>query len=131
MTRKSLPPLSITIRVMNAKDEPATTSQIVQNNCQKRIRLLLYPTVAWTRQGNAWFFTARTGLHFTHYDLDAPLAADTPHIDRTLPITSIDSEAGSAANSPAPNGRNAKPRGVGSVGAKRAKSPKNSAKTSP
>ena len=54
-------------------------------------RTLLYPTVAWTRQGNAWFFTARTGLHFTHYDLDAPLAADTPHIDRTLPITSIDS----------------------------------------
>ena len=24
-------------------------------------RTLLYPTVAWTRRGNAWFVTARTG----------------------------------------------------------------------
>ncbi len=54
-------------------------------------RMLLYPTVSWTRQGNAWFFTARTGLHFTHYELDDPAAPEVPHIDRTLPITSIDS----------------------------------------
>ena len=47
MTRKSLPPLSITIRVMKAKDEPATTSQIVQNNCQNRMFTSpLYPTAA-------------------------------------------------------------------------------------
>ena len=52
-------------------------------------RTLLYPTVSWSRQGNAWFFTARTGLHMTHYDLDDP-AATEPHINRVLPITSVD-----------------------------------------
>jgi LPS-assembly protein len=52
-------------------------------------RSLLYPTVSWTQRGNAWFFTARTGLHMTHYNLDAPGAADT-NINRVLPITSVD-----------------------------------------
>ena len=28
-------------------------------------RTVLYPTVAWTQRGNAWFFTARAGLHMT------------------------------------------------------------------
>ena len=26
-------------------------------------RSILYPTVAWSRQGSSWFFTAQTGLH--------------------------------------------------------------------
>jgi LPS-assembly protein len=53
-------------------------------------RTVLYPTVAWTRQGNAWFVTARTGLHMTSYNLDDPNAPDK-HIDRFVPISSIDS----------------------------------------
>lgn len=53
-------------------------------------RWLLYPSVAWNRRGNAWFFTARTGVHLTHYDLDDP-AAPEQHIDRAVPITSVDS----------------------------------------
>ncbi|MDQ2963691.1 MAG: LPS-assembly protein LptD [Pseudomonadota bacterium] len=53
-------------------------------------RSLFYPTVSWTRRGNAWFVTARTGLHMTHYDLENSTAEDT-HINRVLPITSVDS----------------------------------------
>ncbi len=54
-------------------------------------RTVLYPTASWTRQGNAWFVTARTGLHMTHYDLDNPVAPEVPHLNRVLPITSVDS----------------------------------------
>ena len=53
-------------------------------------RSLFYPTVSWTRRGNAWFVTARTGLHMTHYDLEDSIAEDT-HLNRVLPITSVDS----------------------------------------
>src|SRR5437660_1690477 len=53
-------------------------------------RSLFYPTVSWTRRGNAWFVTARTGLHMTHYDLEDSIAEDT-HLSRVLPITSVDS----------------------------------------
>ncbi|MEP6942115.1 MAG: LPS-assembly protein LptD [Betaproteobacteria bacterium] len=53
-------------------------------------RSILYPTVAWSRQGSAWFFTAQTGLHMTNYDLDNPV---TPPLSfyRVLPITTVDS----------------------------------------
>ena len=53
-------------------------------------RLVLYPTVAWTRRGSAWFVTARTGLHMTAYNLEDPNAPDR-HIDRFVPISSVDS----------------------------------------
>jgi LPS-assembly protein len=53
-------------------------------------RTVLYPTVAWTKRGNAWFFTARTGLHMTTYNLEDPTATDR-HLNRILPITSVDS----------------------------------------
>jgi LPS-assembly protein len=52
-------------------------------------RAQLYPTVSWTQRGNAWFFTAKTGLSMTHYDLNE----ETPQgsqINRVLPITSVD-----------------------------------------
>ena len=57
-------------------------------------RSVLYPTVAWSQQGNAWFFTAQTGLHMTNYDLDNV----SPHVDattpsnfnRVLPINTVD-----------------------------------------
>jgi LPS-assembly protein len=52
-------------------------------------RVLLYPTASWTQRGNAWFLTARAGLHMTHYDLEDPTATDT-HINRVLPIGSVD-----------------------------------------
>ncbi len=55
-------------------------------------RTLLYPTVSWTQRGNAWFFTARAGLHVTHYDLEDSTATDT-HINRVLPIGSLDCRA--------------------------------------
>jgi LPS-assembly protein len=53
-------------------------------------RAVLYPTVAWTRRGNAWFFTARTGLHMSTYSLDDPAAPDK-NINRVVPISSLDS----------------------------------------
>lgn len=51
-------------------------------------RGLFYPTLAWSRQGNAWFFTARAGLSMTHYEVDNP--GQTSSISRVLPITSLD-----------------------------------------
>ncbi len=53
-------------------------------------RTVLYPTVAWTKRGNAWFVTARTGLHMSTYNLDDPTAPDR-HLNRFVPISSVDS----------------------------------------
>ncbi|HEX8009486.1 MAG TPA: LPS-assembly protein LptD [Casimicrobiaceae bacterium] len=53
-------------------------------------RTVLYPTVAWTKRGNAWFFTAKTGLHLSTYNLDDPAAPDR-HLNRVVPISSLDS----------------------------------------
>jgi len=53
-------------------------------------RTVLYPTVAWTRRGNAWFFTAKTGLHLSAYSLDDPSAPDK-NLTRSVPISSLDS----------------------------------------
>ena len=53
-------------------------------------RTVLYPTVSWTRQGNAWFVTAKTGLHLTSYNLDDPNAPEK-NLNRSVPITSLDS----------------------------------------
>jgi len=57
-------------------------------------RSLLYPTVTWSQHGNAWFFTARTGLSMTHYDFENsdppdPTLTDL-HLTRVLSISSID-----------------------------------------
>jgi LPS-assembly protein len=53
-------------------------------------RLVVYPTVNWTRRGNAWFLTARTGVHMTYYDIHDSTVEDQ-HISRVVPITSVDS----------------------------------------
>ena len=54
-------------------------------------RFVLYPTVAWSRQGPAWFFTARTGLHLREYSLDSPTTAlPDRHLSYAIPITSVD-----------------------------------------
>ena len=57
-------------------------------------RSLLYPTVTWSQHGDAWFFTARTGLSMTHYDFENsdppdPTLTDL-HLTRVLSISSID-----------------------------------------
>ncbi len=58
-------------------------------------RSVLYPTVTWSQRGNAWFVSARTGLHMTHYDFDNATPAIAPitetHLNRVLPISSVDS----------------------------------------
>jgi LPS-assembly protein len=58
-------------------------------------RSLVYPTVTWSQHGNAWFFTARTGLSMTHYDFENSDPPDPTltslHLNRVLPISSIDS----------------------------------------
>ena len=53
-------------------------------------RTLLYPTVGWTKRGNAWFVTARTGLHMSTYNLENPAVPDR-HLNRVVPISSVDS----------------------------------------
>jgi LPS-assembly protein len=58
-------------------------------------RSVLYPSVTWSQRGNAWFVSARTGLHMTHYDFDNSNAADAAlpeqHLNRVVPISSVDS----------------------------------------
>ncbi len=56
-------------------------------------RFFVYPTVSWERQGAAWFFRARTGVHHRAYSIDATPSTGAPasHIDITTPITSVDS----------------------------------------
>jgi LPS-assembly protein len=53
-------------------------------------RAVLYPTVDWSRRGSAWFFTARTGVHLSDYDLVESTAEDK-HLTRAVPISSLDS----------------------------------------
>ncbi|HSU44257.1 MAG TPA: LPS-assembly protein LptD, partial [Casimicrobiaceae bacterium] len=54
-------------------------------------RVVAYPTVAWMRQGSAWFFNARGGLHMREYLLDqtTPGLPDR-HPSYAIPIASID-----------------------------------------
>ncbi|MGH8802017.1 MAG: LPS-assembly protein LptD, partial [Casimicrobiaceae bacterium] len=54
-------------------------------------RFVLYPTVAWSRQGPAWFFTARTGVQLREYTLDqvTPTLPDL-HPGYAIPVTSVD-----------------------------------------
>jgi LPS-assembly protein len=54
-------------------------------------RVVAYPTVAWMRQGSAWFFNARAGVHMREYLLDqtTPALPDR-HPGYAIPITSVD-----------------------------------------
>jgi len=54
-------------------------------------RTVLYPTVAWNARGNAWFVTARAGLHLTTYNLEDDPSVTDRHLNRSVPITSLDS----------------------------------------
>jgi LPS-assembly protein len=54
-------------------------------------RSVLYPTVSWSQQGSAWFFTAQTGLHMTNYDLEGTPTTPVTNFNRVLPITTVDS----------------------------------------
>ena len=54
-------------------------------------RFVLYPTAAFHRQGAAWFFTARAGVHMREYTLDRTTAAlPEHHPGYAIPITSLD-----------------------------------------
>lgn len=53
-------------------------------------RYLVYPNALWSRRGDAWFVTAKAGLHATHYDFD-DTTLPRPRLNRTLPIVSADS----------------------------------------
>ena len=54
-------------------------------------RFVLYPTLAWTRQGAAWFVAARAGVHMREYLLDqtTPGLPDR-HPSYAIPIASVD-----------------------------------------
>jgi LPS-assembly protein len=54
-------------------------------------RVVAYPTVAWMRQGSAWFFNARGGVHMREYLLDQTTAAlPDRHPSYAIPIASVD-----------------------------------------
>lgn len=53
-------------------------------------RAFVWPTVAWSRQGAAWTFTAQTGVHAREYDLNEG-RPDVPSTQSyVIPITSVD-----------------------------------------
>ena len=53
-------------------------------------RSVLYPSMTWSQRGNAWFVSARTGLHMTHYNFDDTTLPEQ-HLNRVVPISSVDS----------------------------------------
>src|SRR4029079_16908555 len=54
-------------------------------------RFVLYPTAAFHRQGAAWFFTARGGVHMREDTLDrTTVALPEQHPSYAIPITSLD-----------------------------------------
>jgi Organic solvent tolerance protein OstA len=53
-------------------------------------RAVVYPTATWTTRGNAWFVAARAGLHLSHYDFADDSAVEEKHLNRAVPITSLD-----------------------------------------
>ena len=52
-------------------------------------RAYAWPTVAFQRQGPAWFFNAQVGVHARVYELDNA-TPDRTHQDYVIPITSVD-----------------------------------------
>jgi LPS-assembly protein len=53
-------------------------------------RAYVWPTVAWSRQGAAWTFTAETGVHARVYDLNE-VRPDVPsNQSYVIPISSVD-----------------------------------------
>lgn len=62
---------------------------------QEGNRAVLYPQVTWSRQGPAWFFTARGSMHMRWYDLmDPPGSTPNAPFNSTpsvyVPIASVD-----------------------------------------
>ncbi|MEO8848788.1 MAG: LPS assembly protein LptD [Casimicrobiaceae bacterium] len=54
-------------------------------------RAVIYPQVAWSRQGSSWFFTARESLNMRWYSLETPASGTDAHPAVYVPITSVDS----------------------------------------
>jgi LPS-assembly protein len=54
-------------------------------------RVVLYPQVAWRREGSSWFFEAKTGVHAREYAIDKTTPALTErHPGYAIPISSVD-----------------------------------------
>ncbi len=54
-------------------------------------RLVFYPTVSAPLRNEYGYITPKFGLHYTHYNLAAPVDNKGENIDRTIPIASLDS----------------------------------------
>lgn len=52
-------------------------------------RMYAYPSASWSRQGAAWFATARAGVHVRHYALDQSIEGQST-FNYAIPIGSID-----------------------------------------
>jgi LPS-assembly protein len=53
-------------------------------------RVYAWPTVAFERQGAAWNFTARTGIHLREYDLNEVRPGVPSRLNYAIPISSVD-----------------------------------------
>jgi LPS-assembly protein len=53
-------------------------------------RAYVYPSVAWSRQGAAWSFTARAAAHLRQYDLNEVRPGVPSHQSYAIPIGSVD-----------------------------------------
>ena len=52
-------------------------------------RAYVYPIVAWTKQGPAWYFTATQAVHARHYSLNSP-TPDIAEQTYVIPISTLD-----------------------------------------
>ncbi|PSJ17947.1 LPS-assembly protein LptD [Nitrosomonas supralitoralis] len=54
-------------------------------------RTILYPSVSTPLRNEYGYITPKFGLHYTNYNLTAPVDAKGENVDRTVPIVSLDS----------------------------------------
>ncbi len=54
-------------------------------------RSILYPSVSAPLRNEYGYITPKFGLHYTHYNLAAPVDTKGENVDRTIPIVSLDS----------------------------------------
>lgn len=53
-------------------------------------RFTVYPSVELPYSNGSFFVTPKIGYHYTHYNIDQPLAGNPSSLNRSLPIASLD-----------------------------------------
>jgi LPS-assembly protein len=89
-----LPQLVVTSNQQLGAFRMALDSEITRfanNSKQEGLRSVLYPSVSWGLEQPWGFIRPKIGLHYTRYQLDSFKGQTARNLERTLPITSLDS----------------------------------------